>query len=1052
MPKSESDEFSDRTSDLDFDELASERSRVDGGSSTDESNKEATVGNVGSHREAKRQKHRPKSLSLSHSHSHTSSDEEDGSGGSDKKEDTWGGDKRELHVKSKPHSSISHMASDSSFSGSLSAGLQKTKKQLISTEEGCKVKARDLVSIQDLIDSHAVNSPTPPRSPSWREGLESPPFSPRRRDSYPGKRRGSLSPKEKNNHFTYTDISPPSRQLSLDELYGEASTHSSALDNGVAGSHAAQKPSPMSPDEMKGSFMSTTGQNLVFDLPAVRAKPPASIPGPQTQHVVEHYNSNTGHSAPVMDLATYAATIANSTASLTSMSVSPTNLLPQSSHPPASEPQSPDSADSVDSSCSSPVSPGYYDNAPPPSEEVEEVELADPSAKSIDFQGSKRQKARPPSTDWSPVIDLSPILDVSPSVEEAEQEDMLAKQMEELERQRSREEAAEDEYDDEESESMEAGAFYDSNSFTPPKKLAPQVIPRIPAPPSAKKLKQQLNEELDDYDIDDVETPEDMGPYMYGSSLKRCGNFEDISRLGSDNSLIKHTSELLSSDRLVDDIDVSDNSGDYPFFSCTTQSQTLPHSTQSTSTTVSFLQAPGKQLPEKVTEEQGTKRVRDMESLISDEFHKVAEDMENIVKRGAMDVKPIPPPKPKRRLPDPDMVTSPPPSKMASDGSEKRQYPSIRTDEVVDPSSSIDSSFDEVHTGKYLPRQDSTERKKAKDMKAKPSPILVQYIEAEEQSVSPHYKVMESPPTPETKTIKREFSDSTSVSPNSSPDQDVYAFPSPVTPPDSDSSPPKPHSPSSPATDFDEESSILASDAMNAYRVSSPYDNAKPSHKPRRTSPSLGALQPVSSSSKADQQITTSKPEIMRPPISPRKSIRKFDDHNVNGRTSPMYENVKDLTTQEYLKEQHKHASLLNGDPETAAAHKELSRLEAMSKGFGVQYNTQPAEILTYPMVGEFSARKRSSSAPSTELQEVSQPVQRPEPALRPRSASAEHEQEPQLERTPSVRDKIRAFEEVNLSCPVCTFTSLPASNANAVYNHGNCKSPVACTDVTATL
>lgn len=102
-------------------------------------------------------------------------------------------------------------------------------------------------------------------------------------------------------------------------------------------------------------------------------------------------------------------------------------------------------------------------------------------------------------------------------------------------------------------------------------------------------------------------------------------------------------------------------------------------------------------------------------------------------------------------------------------------------------------------------RQDSSEKRKAKDMKAKPSPLLIQHIESEEQSVSPHYRVMDSPPTPESKVIKREFSESTSVSPSSSPDTDLYMFPSPVTPPDSDSSPPKPQSPSSAGTDFDEE-------------------------------------------------------------------------------------------------------------------------------------------------------------------------------------------------------------------------------------------------------
>ncbi|KAJ8301350.1 hypothetical protein KUTeg_020337, partial [Tegillarca granosa] len=75
--------------------------------------------------------------------------------------------------------------------------------------------------------------------------------------------------------------------------------------------------------------------------------------------------------------------------------------------------------------------------------------------------------------------------------------------------------------------------------------------------------------------------------------------------------------------------------------------------------------------------------------------------------------------------------------------------------------------------------------------------------------MSPQYKVLDSPPSPESRSsLKRDYSDSTSVSPSSSPDREVYPYPSPVTPPDSDSSPPKPHSPSSPGTDFDDESSL----------------------------------------------------------------------------------------------------------------------------------------------------------------------------------------------------------------------------------------------------
>ena len=112
-------------------------------------------------------------------------------------------------------------------------------------------------------------------------------------------------------------------------------------------------------------------------------------------------------------LASFAATVASDTAHLTNLSVSPTNLVVRDG----------DYLDiTQDGDSISPPSPNYF-------EDMEEVDLADPIPKSIDYQNSKRQKVRPPpTTDWSPVTDLSPILDVSPSVEKAEQEAMIAQQ------------------------------------------------------------------------------------------------------------------------------------------------------------------------------------------------------------------------------------------------------------------------------------------------------------------------------------------------------------------------------------------------------------------------------------------------------------------------------------------------------------------------------------------------------------------------------------------------------------------------------------------------
>ena len=118
-------------------------------------------------------------------------------------------------------------------------------------------------------------------------------------------------------------------------------------------------------------------------------------------------------SAHGVDLASFAATVASDTAHLTNLSVSPTNLVTRDG----------DYLDiTQDGDSISPPSPNYF-------EDMEEVDLADPTPKSIDYQNSKRQKVRPPpTTDWSPVTDLSPILDVSPSVEKAEQEAMIAQQ------------------------------------------------------------------------------------------------------------------------------------------------------------------------------------------------------------------------------------------------------------------------------------------------------------------------------------------------------------------------------------------------------------------------------------------------------------------------------------------------------------------------------------------------------------------------------------------------------------------------------------------------
>ncbi|XP_041347327.1 protein piccolo-like [Gigantopelta aegis] len=676
-----------------------------------------------------RRKHRPRSLNLTRSHSLTSP-EDDSDGG----QSAESSGPAAAPAKSPEHLSPEELLSQTVDEPSLSESKSHSEVHALGPPD---------------MTNKTMNSPTPPRSPSWREGLESPPFSPKRKDSYPGKpRRGSpVSPKDKRLHFTYTDISPPSRQLSLDELYGDGQC--SSKDNSFFGMHMAQKPSPVSPEEVRNTLLSSLGEPLQFEMPTRDKLQTFSAPCVQNLGSSEDVSMD---SAPVMDVATYAATIASSTASLTSMSVSPTNLSVSSSYD--SEQVSPESMGSTDSS---PVSPGYYDNSTP--EDMEDVELADPSTKSIDYQGSKRQKARPPTTDWSPVIDLSPILDVSPSVEEAEQEDMLAKQLEEFERQQSLTEGLD--VDDDNGESGEVSDKSDKSS-------------------------KDSNEEES------------------FQGLKRYDIMEDISRIDGSGLHEVKVMEYNGSQKNMDAengnvLFESEDDGDSLLLICTSVAQPpLP-----TSSSPYYSTSMGQ--PPRYASASRSSMITSLqtESDTNTEFRKINNDLQDILKSGAVDVKPIPPPKPRRKLPDPssDMLDT-------HYSETERTLPSIsakaqEADSIDEAAKLLDSSKHPVAATHILPRQDSGEKRKAKDLKAKPNPLLIQHIETEEQSVSPHYKILDSPPTPEQKAVRREFSESTSVSPSSSPDRDMYMFPSPVTPPDSDSSPPKPQSPSSPGTDED---------------------------------------------------------------------------------------------------------------------------------------------------------------------------------------------------------------------------------------------------------
>lgn len=756
-------ECSDGISDVDMEDASMFRSGTDGISPDDGSDDYSfmSIGssddNVSIHY---RRKHRPKSLNLSRSVSGTSSEDET----SDSAIST--------DVESK-YTTVNQPPDSHELRIALAASA------FVEEMRGVDMNAEtddEIADISSRIDAHGADkvrfSPSAPVSPSWREGLDSPPFSPRRRDNYPGKRRGSspVSPKDK--RFTYTDISPPSRQLSLEELYDK---ETQPTNNDPSLVPFAQRPSPKSPDEMKDSFYSNNGDVMSFDRPTSNLK--KSKPFYSLEDAAMDLNDTT----TVMDLATYAATVASNTANLTSMSISPTNIDIRHGH---------DSPESMDSS--SPVSP-YYDNVPykdetHQSEESEDdIELADPSQKSIDYQGCKRQKARPPTTDWSPVIDLSPILDVSPSLEEAEQAEMLAQQQAERERQASRE-------DDEYSPINDFVAIADAKSEVDYQYYG---LKRYEVVADISELVQLKN-----------------GAIQSPNSVAQLDNVEQCHSIGNTNS---------SDNKHNKDIEVINAKMSMQYSSLVSQSvsDTIPGANEHMQDIKSVKAADNHSNPTDLDTHKNIKYAEKTEDNIAADAADIPDATNTTPTKGKFRRKlpeptaeiiatqKAPIPKPRRK----DKPSEPPPPKPARAIKHEPQEPT-RNPPILHQSVFASKSTTSNPQDKSIQKQNSDERRlTAKDMKAKPDPLIISHLALEDASASPQYKVLESPPSPENKAaIRREYSDSTSVSPSSSPDRESFLYPSPVTPPDSDSSPPKPHSPSS-GTDFEDEFILICDDS-----------------------------------------------------------------------------------------------------------------------------------------------------------------------------------------------------------------------------------------------
>ncbi|CAE1170177.1 unnamed protein product [Acanthosepion pharaonis] len=873
-----------------------------------------------------RRKHRPKSLNINRSLSITSSEDE----GDEKlsRLDSEMSNKESRKPTEKASSSTKIGAKvdpDDTMkpSGSRDGSCQHTDTDPSLQQQQPPIQQHQQQQQQQhmdyLSDGKPVRSPSPPRSPSWREGLESPPFSPRRRDSYPGKKRGHISPvspKDKKFQFSYVDTSPTvHHHHSAEDIY--ESNH-----QGLSYREDELSPprSPLTPDELKKAFVAACGQATHRDNSSrdILRKSSSSTSASPPLHQRENAKKDKGKldlgmDTEVIDLATYAATIASNTACLTSLSVSPTNI--PTSNIEGSELISPESITSTDSA--SPISPNYYDSSQ--SEEVEDVELADPATKSIDYQGTKRQKQRPPSSDWSPVIDLSPILDVSPSVEEAEQQEMLAQQQEVL-RKRESELISESEEEDEE------------GSSSPEKK--------------------------------------DMDKYVI-PSLRRYMNFEDISKICEgkipDEKKLERISDMLSDFQKINrDMEILTypvlrSNGDKEHIVTTTPPTIATRSTTSDVVTTlpiarppsaTYTMAPistvvttspASTTTISITDEEEADRVlhplpaRGMRptistSSLSELLDSGGEDSElmtvwnlaqaNVISKptpslqtstsvvtatslaisatvvtsaattctvsqtdrpdgppppakghkpaiapkptppakpqppvpakptdagGAAkttDAKPEPPPRVRRKLPEPTpeiMATQkppkppkpartpstcslltpttktapvnvvpgqptrplpppPPPSKsvkMLTEAfevkTEAKPPPEIKPKPPV-PEKKPPKPSVEPKPGKTLAPKPEPDKRRSKEIKTKVKPSA-------KEGEQPAPKVLDSPvtpPEPAVSNLKREYSDSTSVSPSSSPDHELYTYPSPGTPPESDVSPPKAHSPPSP--------------------------------------------------------------------------------------------------------------------------------------------------------------------------------------------------------------------------------------------------------------
>ena len=485
-----------------------------------------------------------------------------------------------------------------------------------------------------------------------------------------------------------------------------------------------------------------------------------------------------------MDLASFAATVASDTAHLTNLSVSPTNLAFRDG----------DYLDITQEGDSiSPPSPNYF-------EDLEDVDLVEPTPKSIDYQNSKRQKIRPPpTTDWSPVTDLSPILDVSPSVEKAEQEAMIAQQKRQMAAQALSSDGA-----------KQAPGSMDNNNLTV------QGEPKI-----------------------------QMG-------LKRYHAFEDITKIG--NGDLKRAAEIADAMARGQSVTHLTESPPIPAEAASIEPVNNKNHIVQQLLSLQQVQQEGEQQLKQLQEAKynNSERTGTAEcAFVPEKLDSNVDDIDFIdeIPGDAGDKTGY------KGLAE-QQVSSYPGSRIDGGvGSGTRTVPLQAKDQTIDSASSSQQRVPSPHVGGTVqgttfrigkddsrqppgvhrslsdetatsrprdasgseetrglgPRSYSDDQAKVKDTaKVKPHPLKIPAIDGEDDvSWSPHSKVLKSPISPRYK-AKEECGEDVEISPSVvQEDTTAYLYPSPVTPPDT--SPPQPRSPSVSKADCETPEFVLAS-------------------------------------------------------------------------------------------------------------------------------------------------------------------------------------------------------------------------------------------------